>query len=73
MQGGFAGGRAAFGYTDQPGGQVLEVNEEQAATVRRVFALQAEHPDWTYQAIAVLITGRDGKLMRRKSPDGRDP
>jgi DNA invertase Pin-like site-specific DNA recombinase len=40
--GGYAGGRAAFGYRSQRGSRVLTVDETAAATVRQVFALRAQ-------------------------------
>lgn len=38
-QGGYAGGGAPFGYRAARGSKVLEVNEEEARTVRRIFVL----------------------------------
>ena len=40
--GGYAGGRPAFGYGAQRGSRVLTVDETAAATVRQVFALRAQ-------------------------------
>lgn len=69
-QGGFAGGRAAFGYADCTGSRVLEVNEEQAVAVRRVFSLRSQYPDWTYQAIADQLN-LEGHKTARERPFGR--
>ncbi len=39
-EGGYAGGRVAFGYTAKKGQKTLEVNEKQAEAIRRVFSLR---------------------------------
>jgi site-specific DNA recombinase len=41
-EGGYAGGRAPFGYTAAKGRKTLEVDAEKVKTVRRVFALHGE-------------------------------
>ncbi|MOA03407.1 hypothetical protein D3C78_1229120 [compost metagenome] len=47
QQGGYAGGRAAFGYQVQKGRKAIEVNELQARTVRRLFDIKEQNPIWT--------------------------
>lgn len=42
LQGGYAGGRSAFGYASTRGGKVLTVEPKQAMVVRQVFALKAK-------------------------------
>lgn len=39
-RGGYAGGKAPYGYATKKGSRVLTVNEEEAKIVRRVFALR---------------------------------
>ena len=51
-QGGYSGGRPALGYKAARVEKALAVDEEEAETVRRLFALREEHPDWTLQRLA---------------------
>lgn len=51
-QGGYAGGRATFGYKAKKGQKYIQVDERQALTVRRVFQLKEEHPAWSLTQIA---------------------
>jgi DNA invertase Pin-like site-specific DNA recombinase len=67
QQGGYAGGRAAFGYSAKKGQKVLEVNEEQAKVVRRVFSLREEHPKWSLSEIASALNREGYKTARGKS------
>ncbi len=50
--GGYAGGGAAIGYKAIRGGKVLELDQEKALTVKRVFELKEEQPGWTLQQLA---------------------
>ncbi|CAM2813411.1 Resolvase [Paenibacillus sediminis] len=52
QQGGYAGGRATFGYKANKGQKCIQVDEKQAKTVRRVFQLKEQHPSWTLTQIA---------------------
>ena len=52
QQGGYAGGRATFGYKAKKGQKCIQVDEKQAMTVRRVFQLKEQHPSWTLSRIA---------------------
>ncbi|WP_435924022.1 recombinase family protein [Paenibacillus sp. DYY-L-2] len=51
-QGGYAGGRATFGYKAKKGQKYIQVDEKQAITVRRVFQLKEKHPAWTLTQVA---------------------
>lgn len=51
-QGSYAGGRAAIGYKAERGAKVLFLDGEKAETVRRVFELHEQHPDWSLQLLA---------------------
>lgn len=52
QQGGYAGGRATFGYKAKKGQKCIQVDEKQAKTVRRVFQLKEQYPLWTLSLIA---------------------
>lgn len=52
QQGGYAGGRATFGYKASKGQKYIQVDENQAQIVRRVFQLKEEHPVWSLTRIA---------------------
>jgi len=54
-QGGYAGGRATFGYKATKGQKYIQVDEKQAQTVRRVFQLKEQHPTWTLTNIAEAL------------------
>ncbi|MFB6366563.1 recombinase family protein [Paenibacillus elgii] len=47
QQGGYAGGRAAFGYMAKKGRKVIEVNPLQAAAVKRLFEIRKNNPSMT--------------------------
>ncbi|MDP4093571.1 MAG: recombinase family protein [Bacillota bacterium] len=52
QNGGYAGGRCAFGYLAQKSQKKLQVNEEQAEVVRFIFAVKNEHPTYSLSKIA---------------------
>lgn len=56
-RGGYAGGRAAFGYKAKKGSKRLELDPEKAVTVRRVFEIKAEVPKASLQFIADKLNG----------------
>ncbi|WP_219834736.1 recombinase family protein [Paenibacillus sp. R14(2021)] len=47
QQGGYAGGRAAFGYMAKKGKKVIEVNALQASAVRQLFEIRKSNPSMT--------------------------
>ncbi|KZE42394.1 resolvase [Brevibacillus parabrevis] len=55
QQGGYAGGRVAFGYKATKGQKTLYVDPVQAETVRRVFDLKEQHPSWSLAQIAAEL------------------
>lgn len=68
--GGYAGGAAPFGYRAERGAKILTVDPSQAETVRRVFVLRADHPEWSLQQLADKLnteghTTMQGKPFRR--------
>ncbi|OME64194.1 resolvase [Paenibacillus odorifer] len=52
QQGGYAGGRATFGYKAKKGQKCIQVDERQAQTVRRVFEIKEQHVAWSLTQIA---------------------
>jgi site-specific DNA recombinase len=52
QQGGYAGGRATFGYKAKKGQKCIQVDERQAQTVRRVFEIKKQHVAWSLTQIA---------------------
>lgn len=50
--GGYAGGGAAIGYRVERGAKALEIDGEKAETVKRVFEIREERPEWSLQQIA---------------------
>ncbi|MDK8182624.1 recombinase family protein [Paenibacillus sp. UMB4589-SE434] len=70
QQGGYAGGRAAFGYKAQKGNKVIEVHDKQARVVRRLFDLRAQNPTWTLSELALQLnqeghTTQQGKCFTK--------
>ncbi|MGG0884052.1 recombinase family protein [Brevibacillus parabrevis] len=69
-QGGYAGGRATFGYKAKKGQKCIQVDEKQAITVRRVFQLKEQYPSWTLTQIAENLnqegfTTQQGRLFTK--------
>lgn len=52
QQGGYAGGRVAFGYAARKGQKVLQVDEEQAEIIRHLFELREQFPKWSLSQYA---------------------
>lgn len=52
QQGGYAGGRAAFGYKAKKGQKAIEINLDEASAVQRVFELKELFPDWSLSQLA---------------------
>lgn len=55
QQGGYAGGRTAFGYKARKGNKVIEVNDKQAQAVKRLFDIREQYPNWTLSEIAFQL------------------
>lgn len=65
-QGGYAGGKAPIGYKAARGDKALALDEEKAATVRRVFELRDEIPNASLKKLADILnaescTTKEGK------------
>jgi len=66
QQGGYAGGRVAFGYTAKKSQKALEVNEVQAIIVKKVFEIRESFPALSLSQIAVLINSEGYKTAQGK-------
>ena len=58
-RGGYAGGKAPIGYRAERGNKALALDEEKAATGRRVFELRDEKPDASLKKIADMLNAED--------------
>jgi DNA invertase Pin-like site-specific DNA recombinase len=65
--GGYAGGGAAIGYKASRGSKALQVDEEKAGTVRRVFELARRNPGWTLQHLADVLNGEGHTTAQGKA------
>ncbi|MCC3378524.1 recombinase family protein [Paenibacillus farraposensis] len=52
QQGGYAGGRVAFGYKVKKGQKAIEINLDEATAVQRLFELKELFPDWSLSQLA---------------------
>ncbi len=51
-QGGYSGGRAAFGYCAKRGAKKLRIDNSKARAVKRTFELRANYPGWSLRQLA---------------------
>lgn len=70
QQGGYAGGRVAFGYTTHKGSKQIAVDDKQAEAVKRLFELKEQYPTWTLTELAIQMnnegfTTQQGKLFTK--------
>jgi site-specific DNA recombinase len=54
-EGGYAGGRATFGYKAKKGSKVIEIDSKQAIIVQRVFELREQFSNWSLSKIAYQL------------------
>jgi DNA invertase Pin-like site-specific DNA recombinase len=66
QQGGYAGGRVAYGYSARKGHKVLELDVEQARAVRRLFELKELFPKWSLSQNAVQLNLEGFKTVQGK-------
>jgi len=66
-EGGYAGGRATFGYRKLRGEKELRVDEDKAKAVQRVFELREQHPTWSFTRIADVLNN-EGHLTTQGKP-----
>lgn len=55
QQGGYAGGRAAFGYKASKGHKAIEINLNEALAVQRLFELKELYPDRSLSKLAYQL------------------
>jgi len=67
QQGGYAGGRATFGYTASKGQKVLQIDQKQAETVRRIFTIRELNPTWSLAQIAFQLNVEGYRTTQGKS------
>lgn len=67
QQGGYAGGRVAFGYSAKKGQKVLEIDAEQARTVQRLFELKELFPRWSLSELAYQLNYDGHRTTQAKS------
>lgn len=70
QQGGYAGGRAAFGYKAKKGQKSITVDQQQAIVVRRLFEIREQYPTWSLTEVAMRLneegfTTQQGKLFTK--------
>lgn len=65
MQGGYAGGRAPYGYSAQPGGKKLTANPQEAEIVRLIYYLRDDEKR-TMQSICNELAARGYKTRSGK-------
>ncbi|CAM2776733.1 recombinase family protein [Paenibacillus sediminis] len=66
QEGGYAGGRVAFGYSTVKGQKTLSIDLEQAETVRRLFGIKSEHPSWSLSQIAAELNRAGHRTVQGK-------
>lgn len=66
QEGGYAGGRVAFGYSATKGQKALSIAPEQAGVVRRLFEIKAAHPYWSLSQIAAELNQAGYRTVQRK-------
>ncbi len=54
-EGGYAGGRATFGYTKQKGEKELKIHNGHAEEVKRLFELKQLHRKWSLSRLAEAL------------------
>lgn len=65
-EGGYAGGRATFGYKAKKGSKELEIDNEQAVIVERLFELKELFPHWTLSELAYQLNFENYKTQQGK-------
>jgi len=66
-QGGYAGGKAPIGYRANKGDKALQLDEEKAVVVRRVFELRDAMPDASLQKLADTLNA-EGHTTKHGKP-----
>jgi site-specific DNA recombinase len=58
MQGEYVGGKVTYGYTIQPGQDVMQLNEQEARVIRTVYEWKREYPNWSLSQLAEALNER---------------
>lgn len=66
QQGGYSGGRAAFGYKAKKGNKALEIDLDQAHIIARLFQLRELFPQWTLSQYAYQLNYENYKTAAGK-------
>lgn len=64
--GGYAGGKAAYGYHVQKGTKQLSISPENARAVQRVFTIRNQNPSWSLSQIASQLNLEGYKTAQNK-------
>lgn len=67
MQGGYAGGRVAFGYNARKGQKTIEVIQDEALAVKRLFELKELYPKWSLSELACRMNSEGFTTKQGKS------
>jgi DNA invertase Pin-like site-specific DNA recombinase len=67
QQGGYAGGRVAFGYAARKGQKDLQVDDEQAKVIRLLFELRKLYPQWSLSQYAEELNRAGNSTAQGKS------
>lgn len=67
QQGGYAGGRVAFGYSARRGQKVLQVDNEQADIIRYLFSLKEQFPSWSLSQLACKLNEQGYRTAQGKT------
>ncbi|MFB7158874.1 recombinase family protein [Lysinibacillus sp. NPDC056232] len=65
-EGGYAGGRATFGYMKQKGNKELIIHDSQAEAVKRLFELKQLHKKWSLSTFANRLNEEGYKTAQGK-------
>ena len=66
-QGGYSGGRAAFGYCAKRGAKKLRIDKNKARAVIRAFELRANNPEWSLRQLAERLNKEGYTTAQGKS------
>jgi DNA invertase Pin-like site-specific DNA recombinase len=66
QQGGYAGGRATYGYSAKKGQKTLQVDLLQAAAIKRLFELKRLFPNWSLSQYAYQLNSEGHRTAQNK-------